>query len=699
MTLTMCVLTVLAINWRTSEVISVPTVVPCTGYDHVVRLEIITTHDPTEFHALQHVIQSQLDSSSMANSMSTTGAASGVYGPARYGRHYESMLRERKSRLSHRRNTRLISVTERVHYDAYGSVDHLFNRMSVSSYNIHQEKHTTQTNVTLHEKPSVTSRSEVIVPPAELVVPYLRPVHPVRIRKRRVADVVTEVKSEVRVDNNNERNDSSRVAKENTSNGGGYGSSTCMNSDVSSWNNNTFTNGACECGSILCPPCEIGSLMQMLTEVRAERRQTQDLLNTCLQDKPLQQSSPKLQPSRRNGGSSCNHSEIRRLKEEARTLRARMRRMADVTAGTVTPPGPAPLKSSLTSSLETIGSTIAQTVVERTAERVSTLGSRNIAQNGVQSLSSTGVTTATLSPTKSTQTSRSKVNPFRQKLKNMVSRSKVGSSRKNRGTESRVRNHKNPRKSNRSRRETLEELANRLEPLLSQQSTLDLRHQPFKESHYSTHVGDEVQFRNPRPRKTGTSRRVDKVKGHWKSFTDRSRVRKTRDVTNSHFMGATNNAHAFTKSNFIGSTENRTDNSNNVRNFHPRISPKIDLSAHGANETIIHESNNGNEIKITNAPPCICDVGDSFDFKTLLWSIWLQVCISLLLALGFTIHYHLQSQSKRRKRKDAIEEEQIRIRNQFIPTSNRTGDAKVITVGANRVEAEIASESTCAIVV
>ena len=446
--------------------------------------------------------------------------------------------------------------------------------------------------------------------------------------------------------------------------------------------------------------------MQMVSEVRMERRQTQQLLNACLQSKLKQQSKLKCPNNRRTGTTDCNQSEVRRLKEEARALRARMRRMVVPTTEITSSAVVSPTKSSLTSSLETIGNTLVRSMVDTTAERMSTYSSRRVNNRSINS--NTTSTSARRVPTKSTTTKGSAVsNPRsnRSRLNGTSSRNRGNSNGATTGIVNRPKNlrkpQKKPRKLRRSRRASLKETASELEPLLKRLQKMDLDGQHFQGPFYQSgaHVGEGVHFHNPRVRKTNQTHQDDH---YWSQSRGRRSVRRKRDVTESHFIGANNNAHAFNASNFYGSTENRTDNSHNVRNFNPRVSPKIDLSAHGANETIIHKSNNGNDIKITTAHPCVCEPGDSFDFKTLLWSIWLQICISLLLALGVTVHYHLRSHSARRKQKDLLKMERLRLDNQSMRRSNRAEEIRVVSNGGDdsgAVGKEIVADSACAIIV
>ena len=709
MTLTMCVLTVLTVNWKAAKFVSRPNIVPCAGYDHVTRLEVITAEDKAELQALQYVLDSQVTASVEAEDGASLYDLPDFIGPRPFGRHYQSMFREQQQRLSHDRMTRLISITERVGYTEYGNVEHLFNRLSVSAYDPAKERFQHHLNITTRDNqttslvvdmPLLHEQSDLVEPPVQNVTTPSR-------SKRGVTDINTHLDTEVHVENNrdSQQHDSSHTESESSVTGGGYGSNTCLNTEVSSWNNSTFTNGACECGGTSCPPCETGRLMQMITDAGEERKEIQQQLNQCMERQTM---STNPSTRRRSSSAKCVNSETRRLKEETRNLRARLKRMVSANTSTATIVA-SPTSSTAVSSFESIGDTLVQSVVDHTVEKVSQYVTRKRPANERtatlrrNSNQRRVVATSRSEPTKASSTVVSKTTakaPTKSKTRKVIH-----SQTKNRRTMGKGRN---PSKSRSRRSIEYDDSGANIQNVnidLTQISNTSFNQHHFGGPDYrsSLHIGNGADFIIPRTRILENSRQID---CRCPRSRGRRSVRRARDLNQAHFTGANNNAHAFNRSTFYGSTENRTDNSVNVRNFRPEItpvvSPRINVTSRGANETIIHKSNNGNDINIVTANPCSCDGENNFNFRTLLWSIWLQICISLSLALGVTVHYHMRSRTNRLKRKDQVHVEQLQRSYQF---SSRDHSNEISGFSSTLLRKEppktttTESETACAIVV
>ena len=137
-----------------------------------------------------------------------------------------------------------------------------------------------------------------------------------------------------------------------------------------------------------------------------------------------------------------------------------------------------------------------------------------------------------------------------------------------------------------------------------------------------------------------------RVGDHRRSHSRRGR----RDAYDSSFIGSSNQAEitAFDHAHFQGSTENRYDNSTNVRDFQPVLSPKINVNTRGKNETLITKSHNGNDIRITNTSPCKCED----DFGVIMAAVWTQMVLTVVLTLCIAIHYHLNRRASHQKKKD-----------------------------------------------
>ena len=86
MSLVICVLTVMSVDWVTNEKQSVPMRIPCEGFDHITRLEIISTTTEAEYQQLETVLYGQMGSYERpSNNMVEKDPK---VGPKRMGNHY-----------------------------------------------------------------------------------------------------------------------------------------------------------------------------------------------------------------------------------------------------------------------------------------------------------------------------------------------------------------------------------------------------------------------------------------------------------------------------------------------------------------------------------------------------------------------------------------------------------------------------------
>ena len=647
MSLVICVLTVMSVDWVTNEKQSVPMRIPCEGFDHITRLEIISTTTEAEYQQLETVLYGQMGSYERpSNNMVEKDPK---VGPKRMGNHYSDMFEEAKQVLSQRDTVRTISITERVAYDDYGGVAHLYDRLIMSSYHVSSDKNAILMNQTSsNEQESMLTMTQVLQGPVRkgdgigVVEPDV-----VNVRVRRAGDVNVNSEITSHVENKNEQSDSSTKALDKTTTGGGYGSQTCTSTSTELWNNSNFTNGQCRCE---CPFCDTQSLHALIKDANAERSATLSKLETC---QTQLYTSPTVVGAKGSDGRlvKCKMSEFRRLKEETRKLRARMRRRIP------TVPSPSDsVTSKFTSSLETLGGSMVMGAANLIAGGADTRKPGLVLKNH-QSLSPT-----VSSPSVSGKTS-SVVTQKTTGAASTVSRSKQHRTRLvNSGrNKSPVRaSRSRPRKASRGRRSPIEGVrypfpVRRLVPWLQVEQNYDVRH--FVNSRRQ--VGDGAHFINYRPHVLDKSR--DVMYNHTGGYQPQGQhgSRRRRDMNQSHFSGSTNSA--FTNASFHGSSEHHVDNSENVRTFNPVVSPKVELNHHGKNETTVQESHNGNDINIVTTTPCKCTDG----LSSTMWAIWMQLSLSVILTLGLLTYLYLRHRSAYSRKAEArIAELQSKINQQ-----------------------------------
>ena len=628
MVLAICILTVLTVDWYTDQTTSIPIRVPCEGFDHITRLEIITTATTADYHELESVLGGQMKFYERPENNDVYSEPK--IGPKHLGNHYADMFEEAKYVLSQRDNVRLISITERVAHDNYGGVDHLYNRLMISSYDISEDKSVEMLNKTFPDgrTTSMVTISDVVEDPTQDHRDGTMIVEPdvVKPRQRRAGNL--EINSEIKthVENKNQDSDSSTSDVKTTTNGGGYGSHTCLNVDTDVWSNSTVTNGHCRCE---CPPCKTDTVLGLVKDANAERTAAQSKLEQC--QTQLYQSF-KGQRSRSSTSRGCSVTEIKRLKEETRSLRARMRRMVP----TVPPAAsPAPLPSSLTTSLETIGGSLASGVASYVSGNVS----RGPTVSKVPAMSSPSATSSSASVMGSSTTVKS---PSRSSImkpaKNMASQpSKFPPTKvKNQSRYTRPRRSRKPRKFQRGRRSS----GRFDDQKFARDSELWIRLiREMQGGHFSNsefQIGKSTTFTPTQPLHMVQS--TDEMY----NTTTKSRPRhflhprRRRDLQQSHFSGSTNSV--MENASFHGSSEHHVDKSQNVRVFRPVVSPKVRVTTPGKNETHVQKSHNGNDIKIVTANPCECDD----DLTATMWAIWMQLILSIMMVAGLLTYLHLR---------------------------------------------------------
>ena len=627
----LCLVTVISVDWKRSEFQSTPVVVPCTGQDQVLRLELITVPTRVEYQELQQVLNTVSTRQKNVESRNFMKQSSFI-GPRLLGQHYDAMLRENQDLLSQNNTVRLISITERVSSGQVSREDHLLGRLVTSTRPDPTEESTSTSTV----KPKPTkSVIESTTNPADGWFERIQLLD----RSRRMADVNTKVTAHIDTDvsQSNDKYGSDNSDSKHMTTGGGYGSQTCTNAQFTAWNNSTFTSGTCGCECPTCPPCDTASLMVMVDNANKERMSIQSKLLQC-QEKMVAchriHSTAENDP--RDG--RCRNGEIRRLKEETRSLRARIR---SVTSSQVLP-SVSPTKSTLVSSLETVGSALVEGAVQYSAQRSMTRSNTNAVKPSATA-SPTGFSgTRSLSSTKNRKTRPSRIP------------TPVGArTASKRPTSSSGKIPRKTRQGRRGRRET--DLSNlRMGPYHPwSDATETYKDSPFalSESQAKLKPVNNMKVLIPQVHHVRTSTNQMYNTTHWRRRNRHQHTRRgRRDAYDSSFIGSSNQAEitAFDHASFQGSTENRYDNSSNVRSFRPVISPRIHVNSRGKNETLITKSHNGNEIRITNAPPCKCED----DFGVIMVAVWTQMVLTVILTLSIGVHYYLNRKLSHQKKKD-----------------------------------------------
>ena len=638
----LCVLTVMTVDWSRPAYQSVPMVVPCTGQDHVLRLELVTVPTPSEYEELQRVMAAAMQKQGDLKVLQDLEASATFIGPRMYGYHYAPMFSDNQKVLSQNNTVRLISVTELIDNGSLGREDHLYNRLSDSNKKDQLMKPVYKVVPTSNVETSVTTES-----------PFANVRYP--IRTRRAADVNTKVDARFDIESKrkNEKHGSDNSDSKQLTTGGGYGSQTCTNAIFTAWNNSTFDSGKCGCDCPACPSCKTESFMSMTERANKERQSIQEKLYVC-QEKLLGQHR---HPSGIDGGTQvtkCSNSEVKRLKAETRSLRARIRRMTSTKA----PSSPLPTVSTLSSSMETVGSALVEGVVQYAASRSQSRSGGN--RVGASGESNSAVATRNVRPSKSTSTTSSNQSVINRRTRP----SKIPVSSKSRTQVSRSQ-RKPPRKQRRGRRslDRMQQVETQIitgtgksHPWSSKSETVVSSPFHSSSSKSKLRTGNSISILIPRVKEVRSSQAVLYNPTHPRGI-DRERAERTRkrqrgrrDAYDSSFIGSSNQAEitAFEHANFKGSTENRYDNSSNVKVFRPIISPKINVNSRGKNETLITKSENGNDIRITHSSPCSCED----DLGVIMTAVWTQMVLTVILTLSLALHYHLLRRVSHQKKKD-----------------------------------------------
>ena len=116
MSFILCIATVITIDWNSSETRSTPMVIPCTGVDQVIRLELVTIPTQSEYHEFRRVLQMSTARSSGTAQIENFNQSGDFIGPRILGRHYSTMLHENREGLSQNVTARIFSITEKVDY-------------------------------------------------------------------------------------------------------------------------------------------------------------------------------------------------------------------------------------------------------------------------------------------------------------------------------------------------------------------------------------------------------------------------------------------------------------------------------------------------------------------------------------------------------------------------------------------------------
>ena len=647
----LCVLTVLAVDWNRLEYQSTLMSVPCVGRDQIMRMELVVAPTLAEYHELQRVLDKTMTSQKEAFEVQSFAPISSFVGPHNLGRHYGPMLRENQEELSQNRTVRLVSITERVQSGQLSCEDHLYGRLS--------ESYSTERPSESHEENDpLVNASE---PENELS--HQKNVQD-RLRVRRAADLINNIDARFDVDTktNNEKHGSDNLDSKHLTTGGGYGSQTCTNAVFTAWNNSTFDSGKCGCDCPACPSCKTESFLAMTERANIERQSIQTKLFEC-QEKMLGQRQLHSRTNSDSQVSRCSTSEVKRLKEETRSLRARIRRMASSRVSSDV----SPTKSTWISSVETVGSALVEGAVQYAANRSQTRNNARV--TGVSGVASTATVARKVRPTKKVTSS---VKPRRTRP------SKIPVSSK---TRTQV---KPPRKMYRGRRDVdkVKEFESKMMSRMGSKHPWsvtgeDLVEAPFHSSTSKSKLvtGNKISIVIPRVNEIRSSRHTlynpTHPYGVDRDMYGRGRVRKQRrgrrDAYDSSFIGSSNQAEitAFENANFKGSTENRYDNSTNVRSFRPVVSPNFHVNSRGMNETLITESHNGNDIRITHSPPCTCED----DFGLIMTAVWTQMVLTVVLTLSLALHYHINRRVSHQKKKDL---DVVRMQAHTVYRQNRT---------------------------
>ena len=610
-------MTVITVDWNRMEFQSVPIRVPCTGHDQIFRLELVVSSTASEYAELQRVVDTMVKRPAESIKVHTFSERLSFIGPQPLGQHYGAMFRENRHDLFQNRTVRLVTITERVMGGQVSQEHHLLRLLNVAS-------HTDSDEETIVAPGMSGSTGLAVNPDHDVGESHMHS------RRRRAADVNTKVdaKFDITANKNNEKHGSDNTDSKHLTTGGGYGSQTCTNAVFTAWNNSTFDSGKCGCECPSCPSCETGVFAQLAERADKERTSMQGRLMEC-QDKLLKRHRSNSPASSLSSERRCVPSEMKRLKEETRNLRARIRRMSSSTQMTE----PLPSKSPFVSSMETVGSVL----VEGAAQYVTTR--RNSMSKGTTTTSVASTTANKMQPSKTYSTNR----------KNRPSKIPVSTQSRttSRGTSSIGRTTKLQRKHRRGRRSLSGEelLLGKYHPWMPDSPELNGEH--FFSSKFGSRIstGNDNHIFIPRVQEIRTVRNRMYSPTHPHEPKRRGR----RDAKDSHFIGSSNQAEikAFDRASFVGSTENRYDNSSNVRFFRPVVSPRINVNARGKNETLITKSHNGNDIRITNTP-CSCED----DFGAIMAAVFAQMVLTVLLTLSICIHYHLHRRASHNKKKD-----------------------------------------------
>ena len=651
MSLILCIATIITVDWNRSEIRSSPMVIPCTGFDHVIRLELVTVPTQTEFHEFEQVLQMSAIKP-LGGAQAENFERSGDFiGPRTLGHHYASMLQEDRTNLYQNQTARLFSITEKVDYSQYSQVHRLKAQLEQVQQPIllgaTNEKIPSRSSSTMEESVSQIKPETPILTASGEVSPFSNArFSGARLlsRQRRGnfgTTVDTTVKTDLQVENKRQNQKTDSDNQESKTTGGGYGSQTCINSQFTAWNNSTFTSGTCGCECPTCPSCNTATFINMAEKANSERQEVQSKLTECqgqLLQRPTTTVATTLSTS-----PVCNKGEIRRLKEETRHLRARMRRMTSTR--TEMGMSPSTTKSTFVSSLEAAGAVLVDSAIDYTSKRRSNSGGTNVS---TQPSGSSEIKPRTTSRT-ATTTSRRLVQT-NSKRRNRPSKIPVSKGRRVPAQKT-SRSHSKTRagSKNRGRRslEVLQQSLERYNPWSSQSEPLHQRHFVAAEKTKRVRAGNGVSLVMMNPvQKYNTSRIVDRVSRLPNGLVSRTR----RDTHDSHFTGSANSADvsAFEKATFKGSTEIRHDNSTNIRDFRPNLSPEINIETRGKNETLISKSHNGNDIKIVNSPPCVCE--DNLD--VIMTAIGVQISLTVVLTISVVLHYHVHRCVSHKKKKD-----------------------------------------------
>ena len=659
-----CILTVITVDWNLNEIRSSPMIVPCIGMDHILRLEMVTIPTRSEYFEFRRVLQMSAARTSKEIPAENFGNSVSVIGPRILGQHYAGMLQENRSFLSQNKTVRLVSVTEKVDYNQYSQVNHLVQRLKHASPNVEDKSPLKQMDHPSQRTQKESTNKREFVTPEDLILfaeskidseashepitaigafagAQYRPRTRLLSRKRRMGtlNVDNKITTEIQTENTRQNEKHGSDNQESKRTGGGYGSQTCINSQFTAWNNSTFTSGTCGCECPTCPSCNTATIISMAEKATAERMSVQSKLTECQGKLLTQQGCPSLTTSP-SVPMSCNTGELQRLKEETRTLRARMRRMTS----TRTEVAPAPTKSTLVSTLETAGGLLVEGMVGYSTSRSSSRSgsNENYKPTSPRTMNgSTGANTVPKTTSKSSSTSSRRKKPSRIP----VSRGSRVTSRKNSRSGSRIQSVSKVQRGRRSL-DVLQQSLSRYNPWSPHSEELRQRHFVAAESSKSVHVGNNL-FITMEPVKKYSSRDQSDY-DHLNPKIAKARSR--RDTHDSHFTGSQNSADvtAFDHANFKGSSEVRNDNSTNVRDFRPNLSPEINIDSRGKNESLVNQPHNENDIKIVNSPPCICDD----NFNMIMSAVWTQMCLTVVLTISVIVHYHIHRCFSHKKKKD-----------------------------------------------